>query len=451
MSSTEQQSLTNKLYGYLAEDEDARVCKDIPDAACNDQPQAFLAHLWALTLTKLGDSLVSARLVLPWMLTALGAPSFFISALVPLRESLALLPQLIIAQQLRQTPVRKWFWVAGSLGQAAALVGMLVAVLTTRGELLGWIIIMLLTLFSIARGVCSVAIKDVQGKTISKTKRGRLTGLAASIAGLLSLLTALVIIWVPQVGSDNQASEWLFAALLGAAALLWLCAALIYAVVPEVPGATEGGGNALVEALKSLRLLWQDRQFGQFVITRALLVASAFAIPYLVVMIQVAGADQTGDDLQLTSLGGLMLASGLAGLLAGRFWGRWSDRASHQVMAVAALLATAMMAIAVAVMALAPAWLAQPWVGGGLIFAAAVAHHGARVGRKTYLVDMATQDNRAQFTAVSNTVIGVVLLLGMLLGVVDSLLGIEAVMLTLIGLGLLAAVRAWRLPNVQQD
>lgn len=41
MSSTEQQSLTNKLYGYLAEDEDARVCKDIPDAACNDQPQAF--------------------------------------------------------------------------------------------------------------------------------------------------------------------------------------------------------------------------------------------------------------------------------------------------------------------------------------------------------------------------------------------------------------------------
>lgn len=148
MSSTEQQSLTNKLYGYLAEDEDARVCKDIPDAACNDQPQAFLAHLWALTLTKLGDSLVSARLVLPWMLTALGAPSFFISALVPLRESLALLPQLIIAQQLRQTPVRKWFWVAGSLGQAAALVGMLVAVLTTRGELLGWIIIVLLTLFS---------------------------------------------------------------------------------------------------------------------------------------------------------------------------------------------------------------------------------------------------------------------------------------------------------------
>ena len=120
MTTQRSQELTEKLYGYLAEDEDARVCKDIPDSACNDQPQAFIAHLIALSMTKLGDSLVSARLVLPWILTSLGAPSAFISALVPLRESLALLPQLIIAQQLRETPIRKWFWVAGSIGQAVA-------------------------------------------------------------------------------------------------------------------------------------------------------------------------------------------------------------------------------------------------------------------------------------------------------------------------------------------
>src|SRR5690606_32793984 len=167
--------LTDRMYGLLAEDEDARVCKDIPDSACNDQPQAFMAHLWSLTLTKLGDSLVSARLVLPWMLTALGAPSVFISALVPLRESSALLRELFIAQQMRQTPIRKWFWVVGSIGQALSLLGMVVAILLTEGTLLGWTVITLLALFSLSRGVCSVAIKDVQGKAISKTRRGRLS------------------------------------------------------------------------------------------------------------------------------------------------------------------------------------------------------------------------------------------------------------------------------------
>lgn len=438
--------LTDRMYGYLAEDEDARVCKDIPDSACNDQPQAFMAHLWALTLTKLGDSLVSARLVLPWMLIALGAPSAFIAALVPLRESLALLPQLFVAQRMRETPVRKWYWVAGSIGQALSLVAMVAAIVTTEGETFGWAIVILLALFSLSRGVCSVAIKDVQGKTISKTRRGRLSGLAASVAGTLSLLTAIAILVAPSLtDTQRDGDAWIFVALLSFAALMWVLAAIIYAQVPEVPGATEGGGNAVMEALKSVALLWQDKKFGQFVLTRALLVASAFAIPYIVVMIQRSG------DGGLTGLGGLMLASGLAGMLAGRFWGKWSDSASNHVMAAAALLATLVMAVALALYLWRPDILAQQWLSGFIIFAAAVAHHGARVGRKTYLIDMATQDNRAQYTAVSNTVIGVVLLLGILLGLLDQFIGVEAVIGLLIGLGLVAAARAFSLPNVQQD
>src|SRR5690554_5347738 len=95
---------TERLYGFLAEDEDARVCKDIPDNAVKHQPRDFVYHLWSLTLTKLGDSLVSARLVLPWLLNASGAPTFFISMLVPLRESLSLLPQLCIAQRMHERP-----------------------------------------------------------------------------------------------------------------------------------------------------------------------------------------------------------------------------------------------------------------------------------------------------------------------------------------------------------
>jgi hypothetical protein len=434
-----EQPLTERLYGYLAEDEDARVCRDIPEDACSAQPRAFLFHLWALTLTKLGDSIVSARLVLPWMLSAAGAPAFFISMLVPLRESLALLPQLFVAQRMREKPVRKWFWVVGSIGQAAALVAMTLGLFWLENTLFGWWIIGWLVVFSLSRGICSVAIKDVMGKTVSKTKRGRLSGMAASTAGIMTLLTALAIIFTP----DMEGSTWLFAVLLSGAAILWLAAAFIYALVPETPGATSGGGNAISEAVKSLSLLWTNKQFGQFVLTRALLVSTAFSIPYIVVLIQ-----QQSENGGVTGLGGLLLASGLAGMLAGRFWGKWSDKASNHVMAAAAFMGVAVMGLALAIDTFAQSTLAWLPVGGGLIFLAAVAHHGARVGRKTYLVDMANQDNRAQLTAVSNTVIGVLLLLGMALGALDAWLGTHSVLWLLIVIGTLAGVRALSLPNV---
>ncbi|WP_417436236.1 MFS transporter [Idiomarina abyssalis] len=430
--------LTERVYGYLAEDEDARVCKDIPESACNEQPRSFVLMLLSLMLTKLGDSLVSARLVLPWMLSSLGAPAIFISALVPLRESLALLPQLFVAQKLREQPVRKWFWVAGSIGQALSLLAMLFAVATLDGDMLGWSVVILLALFSLSRGICSVANKDVTGKTVSKTRRGRMSGVAASAAGLLTLLTALVIIFAPEMDGQRP----LFVALLGVGVALWVVAALLYAGIPEVAGATEGGGNALTEAVKSMSLLWQNRQFGHFVVSRALLVAAAFAIPYIVVLIQREG------EAELTSLGSLMLASGLAGLLAGRFWGRWSDSASHHVMAAASVMSTLVMGIALALYYWAPDALGMQWVAAALLFSSAVAHHGARVGRKTYLVDMATQDNRAQLTAVSNTVMGVVLLAGLLLGWVDAAYGVAAVLWVLAAIGVIATFSALRLPDV---
>ena len=433
--------LTERVYGYLAEDEDARVCKDIPESACNEQPRSFVLMLLSLTLTKLGDSLVSARLVLPWMFSSLGAPAVFISALVPLRESLALLPQLFVAQKLREQPVRKWFWVAGSVGQAVSLLAMLFAVATLDESALGWSVVVLLAIFSLSRGICSVANKDVTGKTVSKTRRGRMSGVAASAAGLLTLLTALVIIFAP----DMEGQRSLFVGLLGAGVVLWFAAALLYAGIPEVAGATEGGGNALTEALKSMSLLWQDRQFGHFVISRALLVAAAFAIPYIVVLIQREG------ESELTSLGSLMLASGLAGLLAGRFWGRWSDSASHHVMAAASVMSTLVISAALALYYWIPEALGAQWVAALLLFSSAVAHHGARVGRKTYLVDMATQDNRAQLTAVSNTVMGVVLLAGLLLGWVDAAYGVAVVLWALGAIGLLATLAALRLPDVSGD
>ncbi|HEX7046127.1 MAG TPA: MFS transporter permease [Gammaproteobacteria bacterium] len=433
-----EKSLADQIYGYLAEDEDARVCREIPESACDEQPRSFLLQLTSLTLTKLGDTLISPRLVLAWMLSSLAAPAIFIGFLVPLRESFALLPQLLVAQFLRERPVRKHFWVAGALGQAIALIAMVFAVLRLEGAALGWAVVIALAFFSLARGVCSVTAKDVLGKTVSKTRRGRLTGQAASAAGGVTLLVAATIIFFP----DMEGSRWLFASLLGGSALLWILASALYGAIPEVPGATSGGGNAFIEAWQSIGLLARDHEFAAFVWARALLTASAFAIPYIVVLVQRAG------ESDATTLGAMLLASGLAALLAGAAWGKFADSNARGVMSAAALLSVVVMVAALLLHFFQREWLGSSWVAAALLFVSAVAHHGARVGRKTYLIDMAGSEKRAQYVAVSNTVMGFVLLSGILLGWLDHAQGAASVLILLAVIGVLAAIRCRQLPQV---
>src|SRR5690606_34592471 len=115
-----------RLYDLITGDEDARLCRDIPEAACSEQPGNFLYQLGALSLSKIGDRLADPKVVLPWLLGAVGAPVFMVGLLVPIREALSLRPQLLVGGATRRLGVRKWCWVV-----ASAVGGL--AILATRG------------------------------------------------------------------------------------------------------------------------------------------------------------------------------------------------------------------------------------------------------------------------------------------------------------------------------
>ncbi|MGC9327473.1 MAG: MFS transporter, partial [Candidatus Hinthialibacter sp.] len=118
-------------------------------------------------------------------------------------------------------------------------------------------------------------------------------------------------------------------------AALWLAAAWIFSNILEQPGSTEGGKNAFDEALKRLDILRTDRPFRRFVLVRALLLSSALAGPYYIML-----ADQSGAGGKL--LGFFVLASGLASALSSAFWGRFSDRSSRSVLIAAASIASSL-------------------------------------------------------------------------------------------------------------
>ena len=82
-------------------------------------------------------------------------------------------------------------------------------------------------------------------------------------------------------------------------------------------------------------------------------------------------------------------------------------------------------------------------------FVLGVSHSGARIGRKTYLVDMADQGNRASYVAISNTLTGIALLVASSIGLLSAVVGDTGIILVLALMALGASAVALRLPEVQ--
>ncbi len=428
-----------RAYDFVSGDAEERACADIPESACSDLPRNFFLNAANGAATKLAERIAGPDLVLAWLLAAVGAPSFLTGFLMPVRRGGSLLPQLAVAGHIRGRPTRKRYWVGAGLTQAAALGLMIPAVLALSGAAAGVVVIALLAVFSLASGVGSVAYKDVLAKTVPRGRRGRLLALRATLGGALALGAGLAL----KFGPGKEAALGVYAALLGGAAALWLCAAGIFAAIHEAPGATEGGRNALAEARAGRRLLREVPGFRRFVLARAVLVSVQLSLPFYALFARrVTGAGTGG-------LGFMLIAAALAQIVSNPVWGRFADADSRRVMTGAALLA-AVAGGAALVLDAVPGLGASPIPFAGVFLLVGVAQAGVRLGRKTYLVDGAPAGDRPLYVALSNTVAGVVTLAGAVLGGVESLLGIRVLVAVLIALALAGAWAAARLPEVER-
>ncbi|WP_107851425.1 MFS transporter [Oceanimonas marisflavi] len=436
MFGNESQKRHGLMAGLLNHDEDARVCKDIPDEACRQVAGNRRWLILAQLATALAELMVNAKTVLPWLLQAVGAPVWLIGWLVPIRESGSMLPQLFLGARVRQMPLRKGAWLWGAGLQAICLVLMALAALLGSGWFAGVLLLILLALMSLSRGLCSIAAKDVLGKTIPKNERGRVTGTGASLAGGVGLLFGLLL----SVLGDLPL--WGYVCILLAAALVWMLGMLCYRHIQEYPGATEGGVNGWRHALDSLKLVRSDAAFRRFLLVRTLLMSTALVTPYYVLL-----AREYNGGLQV--LGGLVIAQGLAQFASSWVWGRLADVSSRRVMQLAGVIA-ALLGLVV--------WLHLGMGGTApagyfavVIFILSLAHAGVRVGRKTFLVDLAGGDKRTDYVAVSNTLMGILLLVAGALSMLLALLSGLAVILVFSVLTLLGVWLAQGLPDAQAN
>lgn len=429
------------LYEKLMNEEDARVCKAIDESACKVVPGNFFLTIISYFFNKLADSVANTKVILPWIMEALSVPLFLISFLVPIREAGSLLPQLLIAAYVRKLPIRKYIWSIGAFLQALSMIGIGIVAWNMRGLNAGIAIILLIVLFSLARGLSSVAAKDVLGKTIPKTRRGALNGYSGSLAGLLIIALGVYFLLV----GEKPFSPQNFGILLFCAGFFWIIAGLTYARINEFPGETDGGGNAISVALKKLSLLKTDKDFRTFVISRALFLCSVLTAPFFVILAQ----QQSNSNSFL--LGLFILASGLADFTSSIFWGKLSDISSKKSMILGASIATSLGFLVFLLSIFFENIFSIIWLMPLIYFVLTVGYQGVRIGRKTYLVDLAGGNKRTDYVAVSNTIIGFVLLFTGFIGVLSSLIGINGIILLLSIIGVIGIFMASKLPELTNE
>lgn len=422
-----------RLHALLVDDDTlAQVCRDLPESACHEQPRNYGVHVVSLGLTKVGEGLADPKLVLAWLLDAIGTPTWALGLLVPVRESLAMLPQLAISARIRRLAIRKTVYVFGCVVQGAAIIGfgsIAWFAQTFPGFVTGIGAVALIAIFALGRSLCSISFKDVLGKTVDKGRRGSVSGTAGTIAAVVTLLLAVgySMGWLPLTVP-------VVAGMVVLGGICWLLAALVFGSIREEPGATDGGIDGLAAVIAQLGLLRSDAPLRRLIVTRALLLSTALAPPFYIAL--------SGDNAAsgLGTLGPFMVASSAASLASAYVWGRLADRSSRRVLMLAAALAALANAIAAFVALAMPNVLEQASLLPALLFVLMIAHQGVRLGRSVHVVDMADRDNRATYTALSNSAVGLILLAAGVFGVVAQWLGVGVVLAIFT---LMAALAIW--------
>lgn len=402
--------------------------------AATESKQNRIIHISSLVLTKTADGMIDPKLVLAWLLNAIGAPGYLVGLLVPTREAGALLPQLLLARLIERSKRRKKFWVAGSAIQGVCALGMAGAAYLFSGALAGWLILLFLAVLAVARSACSASYKDVLARTVKKGQRGKISGAAGTIAAVAVFAFAILLsvdILPLNAGVISGA--------VALAGIFWLLGAGAFSQLDEPEDETASADNRSLSSL--LEPLQDDPELQTYIAARALLISTALAPPFLVLL----GNVQTSD---LGNLGVLMIASSVAAILSSYLWGAFADRSSRQTL-MAAGAVSAVTLIFSAVAGIIGMGNSSNWFIPAFVFVAQIAYHGARAGRKTHLTDMDTDGRKSVYTALSNTVIGIMLLMGGALGLISDLFGPQFVLAILGCLSGLAVLVAYRLSEVQ--
>lgn len=372
-----------------------------------------------LSLNKLADLLISAKTTLTAVLISVGAPIWMVGWLVPIRESGALLPQVLISIYLRKHTQRHIVWRIGMATQAFSVLGILFSVILLSGFTAGTVILISLIFLSLGRSACSLTVKDMEADIVEKGKRGNLIGTASTVSGVVTFIIAIPLV----VFNDSLSSDVLLFTLSGSFLAFLLTLICVWPVKTNVN---------VYSAKGQLLSVNFDKTIYKFIFVRGLFVHSALVAPYFMI-------ERNGDAKELLPI--YIAAEAAAALLSSIIWGRIADKSAKLTLQISGLLALCACG--------ALLWLESASIitSALLFFLLSISHTGVRTGRKTYSLDIKNGHERTELVGFSNTAIGIILLsFGALYAAITPVLPFSIVYI-MTGMLLVAVVTTVILPS----
>ncbi len=403
----------------------------------------FILHVTNGVLIALSETMTDISLITTALVSQLTTSSVLIGLLAPMRDTGWFLPQLFISNLVERVPRKIVFYQVATVFRVAGWMALVACLLLIedRATLL-WAFFGCTAVIALSGGMGGISYLTVTAKVIPSGQRGLLFGLREFIGGGLSIfiggLSAFIL--SGNIGGLHLSFPKNFGVLFAVSTVFFTAGCIAFSLLAEAPDAVPARRTSLTEQLaRAAHAIKTDGLFRRFIFTRIALLFARTGMPFITVF---AKRSMAISDAFIGTMVSITLGSAL---FAGLVWGRLNDRrGSRPVLITSCLLGVAQCGLGVALLPThSVALLVAALVLGG------VSGAGFNVSLVPLLLDVVPADQRPLYIGLSNTLLGVVMLLTSLVGLIVDYLGFAACFLFCALCFLLALERVLKVTSVE--
>jgi MFS family permease len=404
---------------------------------------------------RFAEALIDPPLVLTWFVSQLTSSNLLAGLVTPLGQAGWFLPQILVSARIQRMTRKMPSYTLAAVARTVAWLLLAAAVWIVDDPRL--LLISFFVLYAVARlssGLGGLTFFDIMAKTIPARRRGSFFAWRQLLGGLLGLSAG----WIVKVVLNHPSFPFPH----GHALLFALyCAVMIpafvaFILIREPPGATVAKPVTVREQLQRAgQLLRGDQVYRRYLATRLTLALAGIALPfYSLYAKNVLGAPDGMVGIYVAARIGAQLSFNLP-------WGRLSDRRGNRLVmrllslgnGVTALLALALVGV---IELFPPAsgglggvnWL--PYLALPLFLLDGAVRPAQVLSGSNFLLELVPEAERSLYLGLSNTLMGVVVLLSGLGGLVVDFFGFASLFGVSLGLCLTVYVLAAGLPEPRE-
>jgi len=401
------------------------------------------------TAFRFAEALIDPPLVLTWFVSQLTSSNLLVGLVAPLGNAGWFLPQIFVSTRIQRMARKMPSYTLAAVIRTIAwllLVAVVWVVDDPRLLLVGFFV--LYTIARLSAGLAGLAFFDVVAKTIPARRRGSFFAWRQLLGGLLGLGAA----WIVKTVLSHPALSFP----RGHAVLFLLYCAVMapalatFALIREPPGVVVAEPVTLGEQLRRAgRLLRADRVYRRYMAAWLSLALANIALPFYGIYAKnVLGAPE--------GMVGVYVATRVVALLLFNLpWGRLSDRRGNRLVMRLVSLGSGLAALSALVLVgtmglLRPqgAWL--PYLALPLFFLDGAVRPAQILTGSNFLLELVTEAERPLYLGLSNTLMGIVVLISGLGGLVVDFFGFAGLFAVSLGLCLVGYVLASGLPEPRE-